>query len=180
MYRVLPEYPDDHKFDLGGSDEVESDSGEPGGEFHQNNEGQVGMEEMAKIQWKMMGSPTPATSLSESGPAVLLGLAAPTRQPQSSAATKSTFPSSKSVPDYDLNDEENLPSPFLKKVERGEIAPVPSAGVQASRPPKRISAACCGSHKCSECEWWREEDHCLRTNFELRDKTVACKRPKSD
>jgi len=56
VYRVLPEYPDDHKFDLGGPDDVESDSGEPGGEFHRSNEDQVGMEEMAKIQWKMMGS----------------------------------------------------------------------------------------------------------------------------
>ena len=87
-------------------------------------------------------SPTPATSPSESGPAASLELSAPTRQPQSSAATRGNsapFPSSRSGPDYDLNDEENLPSPFLKKVERGEIAPVSSAGTQASRPPKRIS-----------------------------------------
>jgi NIMA (never in mitosis gene a)-related kinase len=70
----------------------------------------------------------------------------PTRansQPQSSATTKpnsAPFPSSKPIPDYDLNDEENLPSPFLKKIERGEIiAPASTGGAQATRPPKRIS-----------------------------------------
>jgi hypothetical protein len=59
VYRVLPEYPEDRKFDLGSPDD---DGGEgdgddaSGSEFHDANEQGVGMEEMAKIHWKMMGS----------------------------------------------------------------------------------------------------------------------------
>jgi hypothetical protein len=59
--------------------------------------------------------------------------------PTSTAPAKATIPpSSKSTPEYDLSDEENLPSPFLRRNERGDL-PFPAASAQASKPARRMS-----------------------------------------
>jgi hypothetical protein len=56
LYRVLPEYPEEQKFDLGSLDDEEGDGDESGTKFHDDVEPRIGMEEMAKIHWKMTGS----------------------------------------------------------------------------------------------------------------------------
>jgi hypothetical protein len=54
--RVLPKYLEDGKFDLGSPDGEEGDGDDSVSEFQDSNEQRIGMEEMAKIHWKMTGS----------------------------------------------------------------------------------------------------------------------------
>ena len=76
-------------------------------------------------------SSSSATSTGSSSSASTARAKSRTR-PAASASTQSTsFVPSREVPEYDFSDEENLPSPFLKKVDRERIARTASAPIHS-------------------------------------------------
>ena len=100
----------------------------------------------APVARRLSGAGSARPTRSSSRPPSTTSSAAPPRTAKSSTGPAAVV-SNQPVPDYDLSDEENLPSPFLKKCDRQaltrtatQISTSNSTGTVAMRAPRRSGA----------------------------------------